>query len=150
MERTTGNGGGRRASRWTGGTAYRWAVGVALAAALLLVWLSLGVGIIGADGDPANLLYGGVLAVGAVGTLLARLRPRGMAHAMAATALAQASVGVGAAVAGLGSPYSGPPEIVGLNGFFVALWVGSAVLFRKTAREPSRAGAGPGVDPRPK
>ena len=33
----------------TGNTTYRFAAGVALAAALILVWLSLGVGIIGRD-----------------------------------------------------------------------------------------------------
>jgi hypothetical protein len=38
----------------TGNTAYRFAVGTALVAALILVWLSLGVGIIGRDGDPAR------------------------------------------------------------------------------------------------
>ena len=52
------------AATMTGNTAYRSAVGLALAAACILVWLSLGVGIIGADGDPANLMYFGVLAVG--------------------------------------------------------------------------------------
>jgi hypothetical protein len=49
---------------------YRSAIGVALAAAFILVWLSLGVGIIGKDGDPANLMYFGVLAVGIVGAKL--------------------------------------------------------------------------------
>ena len=34
--------------------AYRSAIGVALAAAFILVWLSLGVGVIGKDGDPAR------------------------------------------------------------------------------------------------
>jgi hypothetical protein len=34
----------------------------------------------------------------------------------------------------LGSPESGPLEIVALNGFFVALFVGSAWLFRRAAR----------------
>jgi hypothetical protein len=52
--------------------AYRAAVGVALAAAVILVWLSLGVGVIGKDGDPANLLYVGVLAVGIIGAIIAR------------------------------------------------------------------------------
>lgn len=52
------------AARMTGNTACRSAVSVTLAAAFILVWLSLGVGIIGADGDPANLMYFGVLAVG--------------------------------------------------------------------------------------
>jgi hypothetical protein len=71
---------------------YRAAVGVALGAALILVWLSLGVGIIGRDGDPANLMYFGVLAVGVIGALVSRLRPLGMARALFATALAQTSV----------------------------------------------------------
>ncbi len=124
--------------------AYRAAVGVALAAAFILVWLSLGVGIIGADGDPANRMYFGVLAVGIIGAIIARLRPPGMARALLATALAQALVAGIALIAGLGLPWSGPAEILILNGFFVALFVGSAWLFRNAGREhlPS-AGAGP-------
>jgi hypothetical protein len=118
----------------TGNLAYRAAAGVALAAALLLVWLSLGVGIIGKDGDPANLMYFGVLAVGVVGAILARFQPEGMARALLATALAQALVAVIALVARLGLPWSGPAEILGLTGFFVALFAGSAWLFRRAAR----------------
>jgi hypothetical protein len=122
------------AVRKTGDTAYRAAVGGALAAAFLLVWVNAAVGIIGSEDNDANLMYGGVLAVGVVGALIACFRPRGMARALVATALAQASVAVVALVAGLGSPGSGPLEIVALNGFFVALWVGSAWLFRHAAR----------------
>ena len=125
--------------------AYRFAAGVALAAALLLVWLSLGVGIIGADGDPANLMYFGVIAVGIIGASAARLRPPGMARALFATALAQALVAVIALIIGLGSPWS-PPGVLGtliLNGFFAALFVGSAFLFRYAGREQPPAGAGP-------
>jgi hypothetical protein len=114
-------------------TAYRSAVGVALAAALMLVWLSLGVGIIGADGDPANLMYFGVLAVGILGALVARFRPRGMARALVAVAFAQALVAGIAIVAGLGRPWSGPLELLLLNGFFVSLFAGSAWLFRRAA-----------------
>jgi hypothetical protein len=123
-------------------TAYRSAIGVALAAAFLLVWLSLGVGIIGADGDPANLMYFGVLAVGIIGTLIARLQPDGMARALFATALAQAWVAAIALIAGLGLPWSPPAEIILLNGFFIALFAGSAWLFRSAARgRPERGGA---------
>jgi hypothetical protein len=110
---------------------YRLALGVALAAAILLVWLSLGVGIIGRDGDPANVMYFGVLAVGIVGALIARSRPLGMARALFATALAQATVAAIALVAGLGRPWSGPLELVLLNGIFVALFAGSGFLFRR-------------------
>jgi hypothetical protein len=122
--------------------AYRFAVGVSLAAAFVLVWLSLGVGIIGADGDPANTMYFGVLAVGIVGAIVARFRPHGMARALFATALAQALVAVIALIAGLGLPWSPPLEILALNGFFVALFVGSALLFRYAGREQPPAGAG--------
>lgn len=123
-------------------SAYRSAVALALTAAFLLVWLSLGVGIIGRDGDPANLMYFGVLAVGVTGGLIARFRPLGMARALFATALAQALVAGIALVAQLGLPYSPPAEIVLLNGFFVAMFCGSAVLFRRAARDrPRRAGA---------
>ncbi len=112
---------------------YRFAAGVALAAALLLVWLSLGVGIIGRDGDPANAMYFGVLTVGIAGALVARFRARGMSRALLATALAQAAVGAIALVGGLGRPWSGPLELTLLNGFFVALFLGSAWLFRRAA-----------------
>jgi hypothetical protein len=49
-------------------------------------------------------------------------------------------VAVIALVGGLGAPYSGPLEIVTINGFFVALFVGSAVLFRKAARHRPHGG----------
>lgn len=125
----------------TGITAYRSAVGVAIAAALMLVWLSLGVGVIGKDGDPANLMYFGVVAVGVVGALVARFQPRGMAWALSGTALAQSLVAVIALLAGLGYPWSGPLEIVGLNAMFVALFVGSAWLFRRAVYERSERSA---------
>lgn len=125
----------------TGNTAYRTAIGVALAAAFLLVWLSLGVGIIGKDGDPANLMYFGVLAVGIIGALIARFQPHGMARALFAAALAQALVTAIALVGGLGRPWSGPAELLALNGFFVALFVGSALLFRKVGRGGPDRGA---------
>lgn len=115
-------------------TAYRSAIGVALVAALILIWLSLGVGIIGKDGDPANLMYFGVLAVGITGAISARLQPQGMARALVATAIAQAVVAAIALIAKLGLPWSGPTEILMLNGFFITLFAVSAWLFRRAAR----------------
>ena len=117
---------------------YRFATGVALAAALLLIWLSLGVGIIGADGDPANVMYFGVLAIGVIGAVITRFEPYGMARALFAMALAQALVTIVAVVAGLGLPWSGPAELLALNGFFIALYVGSAWLFRRSAHEHAK------------
>jgi GNAT superfamily N-acetyltransferase len=123
--------------------AYRAAVGVALAAAFILVWMNLAVGVIGTEDDLANLMYVGVLAVGIIGAIVARFRPHGMARALFATALAQALVAGIALIFGLGLPWSPPLEILALNGFFVALFVGSAMLFRHAGREQTPAGAGP-------
>jgi hypothetical protein len=113
---------------------YKLAAGLALVGALMLIWLSLGVGIIGADGDPANLMYFGVLAVGIAGAAIARFQPEGMARALFAMALAQALVAAVAIVGGLGRPYSGPLELMILNGFFIALFAASAWLFRRAAQ----------------
>ena len=132
------------AARITVNSAYRAAVGVAVAAAFLLVWMNLAVGIIGSEDNPANLMYGGVLAVGIVGAVIARFRSVGLARAMSATALAQASVGVIALSAGFGSAAPSFPEaVVVLTGFFAALWLISAWLFRKAAREQASTRAAP-------
>lgn len=114
----------RLATRSASNIAYRAAVGVAVATALILVWVNLAVGIIGNEENPANLMYGGVLAVGVIGAFIARFRPPGMARALFATALAQMLVGVIALIAGLG-------HTLLLDGFFAVLWVGSALLFRR-------------------
>jgi hypothetical protein len=129
------------AARRTGNGAYRAAVGVALGAAVILVWVNGAVGVIGSESNDANLMYGGVLAVGVIGALIARFRPHGMARALLATALAQALVAVIALIAGLGSTRPiWPRDILMLTGFFVALWLGSASLFQKAARGEAKRG----------
>ncbi|MEW6491079.1 MAG: hypothetical protein AB1589_00810 [Cyanobacteriota bacterium] len=121
-----------------GGTmAYRVAVGIALAAALLLVWMNLAVGIIGSEDNPVNLMYFGVLAIGILGATIARLRPQGMAHALFATALAQALVPVLALIIKKPQVTSveasmGVLGVLGLNAFFVMMFIGSALLFRRS------------------
>ena len=126
------------AARKTGNFVYRTAFIVALATAFILVWGNVAVGIIGEEGNPANLMYLGVLAVGFIGAIIARFQPHGMARALFATALAQSLVAVIALIAELGSPLSGPGEILILNGFFIVLWIGSALLFRRTSATGSK------------
>jgi hypothetical protein len=127
-------------ARLTGNRAYRTGVGIAVAAAVVLIWINLAVGIVGTEDDPANLMFAGVLAVGIIGALVARFQPRGMARALTATALVQASVAVVALLAGW------EMETVILPMFFAALWLTSAWLFRKAAREqlPPMATNSPG------
>jgi hypothetical protein len=124
------------AARNAGNTAQRAAVGVAVLAVLLLVWVSLAVGIIGAEGDPADLMYLGVIGVGIVGAIITRFQPQGMAGVLFAMALAQALVGVIALIAGKQhSADSSATQIVGVNTMFIALFLGSAWLFRYSAQE---------------
>lgn len=116
--------------------AYGSAIGIALVAACLLVWLSLGVGIIGKDGDPANLMYFGVIAIGILGAIISRLQPKGMAQTLGAMVLAQALVAVIALIGRLGLPWSGPTEIILLNGFFIVMFAISEWLFKRAALQP--------------
>jgi len=119
-----------------GGTvAYRAAVGIALATVFLLVWVNGAVGIIGSENNDANLMYFGVISIGIIGAIIARLQPLGMARALFVTALAQALVPVIALT--IWQPTSwGAAGVFGvfvLNAFFVMLLVGSALLFKRAA-----------------
>ena len=126
-------------ARKAGNIAYRAAVGLAVAAAFILIWVNLAVGLIGSEDNSANLIYVGVLAVGIIGAIIARLQSHGMARALFATALAQALIAVIALIAGMAQyPGSSVSEIVNLNVFFVALWVGSALLFRRASATGSK------------
>lgn len=107
----------------------RLAFGIAIATGFLTVWVNLAVGMVGDEGNPANLLFAGVLGVGVVGALLARLQVRGMARAMFATAVAQVVATV-IAVAVSGWDIGAVPTLC-----FALPWLVSAVLFRKAARE---------------
>lgn len=132
---------------WRGGqvrgrTAYRFGVCTAIGSGLFILWLMGAVGIVGVEGDPADLMFFGVFAVGIGGAVLARLRPPGaaralgMARAMLAMALAQALVGAVALAAGKHeAAISSVAEILGLTGMFVALFLGSAWLFLHAARK---------------
>jgi hypothetical protein len=114
---------------------YRLGAALALGAALLLVWINLAVGIIGAEGDPANLPFFAVIGIGVTGACVARFRPVGMARALLVTAAAQALVPAVALLRGHPSFDADPPRaiatVVILSAFFAALFAGAAWLFRR-------------------
>jgi hypothetical protein len=115
-------------ARASGDRAYRAGFGLAVLAGLLTVWVNLAVGMLGDTGDPANLLFAGVLAVAALGALAARLRAPGMARAMAAAGAAQLlAVGIGIAIGGYRAN-----ELLFSAGFALP-WLGAALLFRHAA-----------------
>ena len=126
---------GNAMEQMTSNTAYRAAAGVELAAAFILLWMNGAVGIIGPEDDDANVMGFGVLAVGIIGGIMARFQADGMARALVATALAHVLVAVIALIAGFGSTMPDwQRKILVLSGFFIALWLLSAWLFRKAAK----------------
>ena len=112
--------------------AYRFAVGVALAAVFLLVWMNAAVGGILGD-DPANMMYFGVLLVGFIGAVIAHLEPQGMSRALLATAFAMVLVPAIALIIGTPAFANGVVAVFGLHAVFAMLFVGSALLFRRAS-----------------
>ena len=127
---------------------YRFAMGVALGTTFVLFWMMGAVAFMGPDDQhPADLMYVVVPVVGIIGAIIARFQPQGMARAMFATALAQMSVPVIAVIAGLNLVPISVSELISftliVNGPFAALYLGSAWLFRRAARDQLRATARP-------
>jgi len=116
--------------------AYLFAVAVALAAAFFLVWVILAVGVLGRAGESVDLMYIGVFAVGIIGAFIVRLQAKGLERVLFAMALAQVLIIVIALIAGIQhTEVNSVLEILGLNGFFVVMFVVSALLFRTAARD---------------
>ena len=113
---------------------YRAGFGVALLAAMLVIWANVAVGIVGSDDNPNNALFFWALGVGVIGAAAARLRAKGMALAMLATA-----VGLWVALAiAQGGPTDEPwvpalREVAGTS-LFAMMFVASAALFQRSAR----------------
>lgn len=116
-------------------TYQRLAIAVALFTALFLVWAVGALGIIG-DGGRPDRIYAAVLAVGVIGTVVARLRSRGMALTLLAMALTQVLVTAIALIAGLHHGAS-VADIVGINAMYAALFGLSAWLFWRAAEQYS-------------
>ncbi|HEX5040116.1 MAG TPA: hypothetical protein VFW95_08285 [Candidatus Limnocylindria bacterium] len=114
------------ASMKAGSSAQRIAVGIAVVAGLGLIWVNLAVGMIGDEGNPANLMYLFVIFTALIGASVSRFQPREASTWMFATAGVQAAVAIIALVAGLPAT---PPA----DAFFVAAWVASGLLFRQAS-----------------
>jgi hypothetical protein len=122
----------------TASTSFRLAIAVAVGTALMLV---LGIGALGVigDGGRADRGYLAVLVVLAVGTALARLRPRGMALALLATALTQVIVPVVVLATDVpGTEDVSVLDVVGLTVMFAGLFGVSALLFHRAAGQQAK------------
>ena len=114
------------AVRMTSNWSYRLGAAVGLAAGFLLVWSNAAVGYIG-DDNPYNIVFFAIVALAMLGSVLIGFRANGMAMVMLVAGIAHALAG------GIGypqDPITGPITIV-----FTAMWLTSAWLFYRAARE---------------
>ena len=91
------------ATMMSGNLAYRSAMGIALLAVFLIIWVNLAVGIIGNEDNPANLMFIVVLLVGIVGAVTGRFKPLGMARTLLSMAFTQFLIALIVLSEGLGS-----------------------------------------------
>ncbi len=104
---------------------------IAIGAAFLLLWANLAVGIVDEPRHPANLLFLGVLAIGAVGSGLVRLQARGMACVLAAMAVVQGGAG---GIAIRMDTQESPAFVLAFTGLCIVAWCVSTLLFRKASK----------------
>lgn len=109
---------------------YRSAIGIALAATFVLVWMNAAVGGILGD-NPANMMYFGVILIGCVGALAARLEPQGTSFTLFGMAFAMILVPAVAWVTNVPAFANGLVAVAGLHAFFAMLFAVSAFLFRR-------------------
>lgn len=114
--------------------AFRGGVALGLAAGFLTIWINLAVGIVGNEDNPINLVFMVVVALAIAGSVVAWGQARLMARAMAVPAAIQAAIGI---IVFASNANAEPPGRIGLliliEGF-AALWLASALLFRKAGR----------------
>lgn len=133
-------------TRTSGDLAYRLAVGSALVVGFLTIWVNLAVGIIGSEDNAINLLYFGGLLVGFVAALIARFNAGKMVYVagfMAFTFALIAGIALIADAYDTTQPDGSVFHILGVNGFFMALWASSALLLRHAEREGGKSKTSP-------
>ena len=125
----------------TPSTARRAALALAVVTPLFLFWAIGAVGVIGAEGDSADLMYLAVFGVVVGGAAASRLEAPGMTRTMVAAAVAQGLVAVVALLRGEHEvPVTSVLEILGVNAMFVVLFATAALLFAFSARQQSPEG----------
>lgn len=114
---------------------YKAAAGLTVFTALFLIWANGAVGIIGNEDNPANLLYGAVLATLFLGSIIAGLKARPMSYVLYAAALVHALVPVAAFIIWRPSVTADLVKVFAVSSFFVVLWLGAGLLFRRAGMD---------------
>jgi hypothetical protein len=112
------------AVRLSGNMAYRAGAFLAIGAALVMTWANLAVGLVGAEGNAANLSFMVVPVAGLVVAAMGRFEARGMVRAMLAMVAAQVMAGIAA---------GGGAEALAVTLAWGGCWLASAWLFRRAS-----------------
>lgn len=113
---------------------YRLSLALGIGTTLVLVWVNLAVGIIGAPDNPVNLAYYAVPLIGVVGAGLVRLRARGMALTAYAMAAATSFVTFGAWLVCCDIDSYALPSIALASGLSALPFLICGWLFRRAAK----------------
>jgi len=89
---------------------------------LVLVWANLAVGLVGSEGNPANLWFMAVPVVGLIMAAVGRFAAQGLVRAMLAMVVAQIVAGVAV---------GGTVEAIAITLVWSAAWLACAWLFRR-------------------
>ncbi|HEU4958809.1 MAG TPA: hypothetical protein VFT56_00235 [Sphingomonas sp.] len=122
-------GSSNRGERASGRRAYRVGVAVVFLTSFLTVWTT----IVRDDGTGIGFFL--LIMAAAVGAFSAWFRPAGMARTMFGVAIMQALLGIAIATApSTASVADGPSKALVFSGFFSAMWLIAASLFRIAAK----------------
>jgi hypothetical protein len=113
------------AARASRNVAYRAAVVAAVACGFLQLWITLAVGIIGSEDNPANWTYIAMVLLALAAAAVTLGRPRPLARAMVCMAAAQ--------IVFTAAHLAGGNVTVPIDLFFTALWILSGRLFARAA-----------------
>lgn len=108
--------------RLSGNLAYRAGAFLGIGAALVLVWANLAVGLVGSEGNAANLWFMAVPVVGLIMAAVGRFAAQGLVRAMLAMVVAQIVAGVAV---------GGTVEAIAITLVWSAAWLACAWLFRR-------------------
>jgi len=116
--------------------AYKVAIGLMLFSILFLIWSNLAVGIIGAEDNPINLWYFGVVLISISGMLLSRFKPTGLAYTLLTMITGIAVITLTVLLRGIQS--ESLFEILGINLLFIILFGLAGNLFLYSAKNASQ------------
>jgi hypothetical protein len=109
---------------------YRLAIFASLGVAFFMNWAMPAVGILGAEGDSADLMFFVLQAVVIAGAVMVRFRPKGMVGVMALAVAGHIAIIIVAVSMGLHLREVTPiDEIIAVNIMFMTLWVGAGILY---------------------